>query len=117
MTCFRVVRGAVPTDRLAELDPAQRSPLVNVGSSTGEFREVRQPHIDRIVFAPLRAAGVEVVHADVKAAPGVDLVGDLTEDRVLEVQQRGGADGDEELRAVGARTGVGHREQVGLVEG
>jgi hypothetical protein len=44
------------------------------------------------------------------------LVGDLTEDRVLAVQPGGRADGDEELRAVGARAGVGHRQQVGLVE-
>src|SRR3546814_3721515 len=44
------------------------------------------------------------------------LVGHLAEDRVPVVQVRGGAQGDEELRAVGARAGVGHRQQVGLVE-
>ena len=47
-------------------------------------------------------------------------VGDLTEDRVLAVEVRGGADGDEELGPVGALThplaGVGHGEEVGLVE-
>ena len=55
-------------------------------------------------------------------ADGVDdvaalLVGDLTEDGVLVGQPAGGRGGDEELRAVGARAGVGHREQVGAVEG
>ncbi len=44
------------------------------------------------------------------------LVGDLAEDRVLHVQPRGRPGGDEELRAVGARAGVGHGQQVGLVE-
>ena len=45
-------------------------------------------------------------------------VGDLAEDRVLAVSYGVGADGDEELRAVGAlaAAGVGHGEQVGLVE-
>lgn len=56
---------------------AEVSPLVNLGSSTAEFRERRQPHIDRELFAPLRAAGVEVIHADLKDAPGVDVAGDL----------------------------------------
>ena len=44
------------------------------------------------------------------------LVGDLAEDRVLEVQPRGRAHGDEELGAVGARPGVRHGQEVGLVE-
>ena len=43
-------------------------------------------------------------------------VGDLAEDRVLAVEVRRRADGDEELRAVGAGAGVGHRQQVRLVE-
>src|SRR3978361_1825287 len=43
-------------------------------------------------------------------------VGDLTEDRVLEVQVRGRHRGDEELAAVGVRSGVGHREEVRPVE-
>src|SRR5215471_3516035 len=43
-------------------------------------------------------------------------VGDLAEDRVLAVQVRGRPDGDEELRSVGTRAGVGHGEQVRPVE-
>ena len=39
-----------------------------------------------------------------------------TEDGVPAVQVRGRADGDEELRTVGARPGVGHRQQVRTVE-
>ena len=44
-------------------------------------------------------------------------VGDLAEDGVLAVEVRGRPDGDEELRAVGVRAGVRHREQVRPVEG
>lgn len=61
---------------IAELDLADRT-VVNVGSSTGRFRERTQPHIEREIFAPLRARGARVIHCDMKAAEGVDLVGDL----------------------------------------
>ncbi len=63
--------------RLAELPHARCSPVLNLGSSTAEFRERRQPHIDRLIFAPLRAAGVPVIHADLKRAAGVDIAGDV----------------------------------------
>ncbi|WP_199504289.1 class I SAM-dependent methyltransferase [Qipengyuania sp. YIM B01966] len=50
---------------------------LNVGSSTGHFRTQVQPHIEKFLFAPLRADGLHVVHCDLKAAEGVDEVGDL----------------------------------------
>ena len=54
-------------------------PILNLGSSTKAFREELKPHIDREVFAPLRKAGTQVLHADIKQAKGVDLVGDVTD--------------------------------------
>jgi hypothetical protein len=60
--------------RIADVD---LFPLLNVGSSTEEFRTRTQPHIDDLVFAPLRRRGGPVWHADLKAAAGVDIVGDL----------------------------------------
>lgn len=59
------------------------SPLLNLGSSTREFREVAKPHIERELFAPLAAAGVAVVHSDVKQADGVDVAGDILDQTVL----------------------------------
>lgn len=53
------------------------SPLLNLGSSTRTFREKDKPHIERVLFAPLRAAGIAVVHSDLKQADGVDLAGDI----------------------------------------
>jgi hypothetical protein len=53
------------------------SPLLNLGSSTGAFRTVEKPHIDAELFAPLRQAGIEVIHCDLKPAPGVDIAGDI----------------------------------------
>lgn len=54
-------------------------PLLNIGSSTKEFREVVQPHIDQNVFAPLRQKDLKVMHADIKMDSGVDLEGDINE--------------------------------------
>ncbi len=71
--------------QLAALTPDQVSPLVNLGSSTSEFRTIKQPHIDREIFAPLRKAGATVIHADLKEDPGVDIAGDLLDPAI---QQR-----------------------------
>lgn len=71
--------------QLAGFAPRELSPLVNIGSSTREFREVRQPHIEAEIFAPLRAAGIEVIHTDLKPDNGVDIAGDLHD---LDVQAR-----------------------------
>jgi hypothetical protein len=53
------------------------SPLLNLGSSSAAFREAEKPHIERELFAPLRAAGIAIVHCDLKPAPGVDVAGDI----------------------------------------
>jgi hypothetical protein len=58
------------------------SPLLNLGSSTRLFREEAKPHIERELFAPLRAAGVEIVHSDLKQAEGVDVAGDILDPSV-----------------------------------
>ena len=50
---------------------------LDIGSSTLHYRTVEQPHIEQEVLAPLRARGVELVHLDAKAAPGVDIECDL----------------------------------------
>lgn len=66
------------------------SPLLNLGSSTREFREVVRPHIERDLFAPLRRAGVDVFHCDLKQAEGVDLAGDILDPAVRrDLQARG----------------------------
>src|SRR2546428_10218391 len=62
---------------LAELPAQDLFPMLNIGSSTAHFRMVRQPWIDALVFAPLRAQGHVVKHLDMKSGEGIDLVGDL----------------------------------------
>jgi hypothetical protein len=67
-------------DRLAAFPAEQLSPLLNIGSSTGEFRETVQPWTVRHVFAPLAARGVETVHLDARSGPGIDIRADLLHD-------------------------------------
>ncbi len=66
-------------EQLRSLPPAEVFPLCNIGSSTRVFRETVQPWIDEQLFAPTRAAGHTVIHVDLKAEDGVDLVGDIAD--------------------------------------
>jgi SAM-dependent methyltransferase len=64
-------------DRLAAYPTPQISPLINVGSSTAEFRETAQPWTERDIFTPLSERGVEIVHLDARAGAGIDIRADL----------------------------------------
>jgi SAM-dependent methyltransferase len=67
--------------------------VLNIGSSTAEYREQIQSFIDEGIFRPLVRRGVPVVHTDIKAAAGVDVVADIMNDDDLE-----------RLRGLGAKT-------------
>lgn len=69
--------------RLRALSTEAVYPQLNLGSQTLHFRTQEQPWIDAFLFAPARQRGGVVVHADLQAAPGVDLVGDLTDPQFL----------------------------------
>lgn len=53
------------------------SPVLNLGSSTLRVRKIEFPHIDREIFTPLEERGVQIIHSDLKADEGVDIVGDI----------------------------------------
>ena len=53
------------------------SPMLNIGSSTGRFREQDQPWTERRIFAPLKARGVEVFHLDNREGEGIDIRADV----------------------------------------
>lgn len=69
--------------QLEKLDPESIYPMCNLGSATLHFRTVEQPYIDAELFAPARALGHEVVHVDMQAAPGVDFVGDFSDENLV----------------------------------
>lgn len=66
--------------KLQGLDPAQLSPLLNIGSSTREFRENVQPATVAHLLGPLRDHGIEVVHLDRRDGDGIDIRADLLDD-------------------------------------
>jgi len=71
-------------ERMSALPSDELLPLLNVGSSTGEFRTRTQPWIDQNIFAPIRKHDGKVYHLDIKEAEGVDIVGDLFDPAFLE---------------------------------
>ena len=62
---------------LSERRVEELSPLLNLGSSTAEFREQEQPWTERDLFAPLRARGVKLVHLDAREGDGIDIRADV----------------------------------------
>jgi SAM-dependent methyltransferase len=67
-------------DQLAAFPAPQISPLLNVGSSTSDFREAAQPWTTRDIFNPLCRRGVEIVHLDARPGTGIDIRADLLDD-------------------------------------
>lgn len=58
--------------------PSDARDVANIGSSTQHFRTVVQPHINTHVIQPLIKRDWKVFNVDLKDAPGVDLVADVT---------------------------------------
>ncbi len=56
---------------------SQEDLILNLGSSTKDFRHNIQSHIYREIFSNLQ--DFNVVHTDIKKEAGVDLVGDITD--------------------------------------
>lgn len=67
-------------EQLAAYPAPQLSPLLNIGSSTREFRERAQPWTVRDIFGPLAERGVATVHLDARRGAGIDICGDLLDD-------------------------------------
>ncbi|MBV9824482.1 MAG: hypothetical protein JO001_02195 [Alphaproteobacteria bacterium] len=67
-------------DTLWPHTPEELSPLLNVGSSTRQFRQETQPWMDKLLFAPLAARGIDTVHLDFRRGDGIDLCVDLLDD-------------------------------------
>lgn len=58
--------------------PDRKMSILNIGSSTLEFRTTIQPYVNDRIFNPLIDSGFSVTHLDMKEDEGVDIVGDLT---------------------------------------
>jgi hypothetical protein len=73
--------------QLARVPDADLFPLLDIGSSTLEYRTQQQPYIQENLYAPLEKRAGKIWSADIKAAPGVDFTGDLLDPR-FEAQLR-----------------------------
>jgi len=69
--------------KISEMDPSNIFPMCNIGSSSDRFRKKAQPWIDEYIFRPARVKKQSVKHLDIKDAPGVDIVGDLSDRHFL----------------------------------
>ena len=58
--------------------PSAAFPPIDLGGSTGVYRMGEQAFINSEIFTPLARSGHPVIHADLKAAVGVDVVIDFT---------------------------------------
>lgn len=50
---------------------------LNLGSGTAQSRTLNKPHIENLTIRPLKKKGLTVIHSDMFPADGVDLVGNL----------------------------------------
>jgi SAM-dependent methyltransferase len=66
--------------------------VLELGSSTREFRTKTHSHIDRLIHAPLRANGIRIIHSDFKPDVDVEIAGDIYSDRVQAKLRQAGAD-------------------------
>lgn len=58
------------------LDPAEISPLIELGASTQAFLETH-PHVQRHLLGPLIERGVRIVKTDIQPGPHIDIAGDI----------------------------------------
>lgn len=71
-------------EKMSKLSISEVSPVLNVGSSTEKYRTLDQPWIDKYLWQPLKKRCVTIVHMDMKEDPGVNIIGDLRNNRFLE---------------------------------
>lgn len=62
--------------------------ILNIGSSSEEFRTKIQPHVEKYIFKPLRENDILVIHTDIANEIGVDIVGDLTKPEFINQLKR-----------------------------
>ncbi len=56
------------------------SPILDIGSSTQEFREFKEPWMQNVLFNPVQNRGIRVIHCDIKEGNGIDITADIFND-------------------------------------
>lgn len=74
---------------LKNLNLMSGSTVLDIGSSTAQFRQLAQLHIDSNVFYPLRQCGCKIYHLDSKQGDGVDIVFDIDDPSIDPIKSIG----------------------------
>lgn len=62
--------------------------ILNIGSSTKNFRENIQPHINDNIYVPLQQKNCKIINVDLKQDEGIDFAGDITDPAFLETLKK-----------------------------
>jgi hypothetical protein len=89
---MRAEEAAWVGDVLSRHDVSEISPLIELGTTSKQFREVVKPHIANNIHHPQRGRGVQIVTSDLFPNDGVDIAGDIFSQKV-----------QDQLVAVGAK--------------
>ncbi len=71
-------------EKLRDVDSSALSPMLNIGSSTREYRETTQPWIRDVLIDPLQRRGVKIIHSDMRSGDGIDIRADIADDADME---------------------------------
>jgi len=72
---------------LGKIESAALSPVLELGSSTPDFRRHQQPYIYELIDRPLAERGIKFIHCDSKADVGIDISGNIF-DRDVQAKMR-----------------------------
>jgi hypothetical protein len=70
--------------KITKIGVGNIGPLCDIGSSSKDFIRSQQPWIYNYIFKTLEEAKCLVKHVDIKPAPGVDIIGDLSDSQFHE---------------------------------
>lgn len=69
---------------LADFQSDQINPIIEIGSSTSDFRETKKPHINKFIHQYLSLRNIRIYTSDLKSGAGIDLSGDIFEESFSE---------------------------------
>lgn len=67
---------------LEQYEISKLSPMLEIGSSTLEFRTKTKPHINRNIHEPFKGRGGIIITSDLKEGEGIEISGDLYDQEI-----------------------------------
>ena len=71
-------------DLLQSFPDDSLSPMIEIGSSTFDFRTKIKPHIDKYLHTPLKSRGIKIITTDIKSGTGVMISGNIYDPNVFQ---------------------------------